>query len=254
MSENQFFASGILQWDHVTFSTPITEQILIQDISTSFSYGERIGIIGVSGAGKSTLLKLCNNLLSPSQGNIYFQQKSLTDYHPLQLRREIVLLLQEPKLLGVTVKQTLIYPLQLQDLPQSEIKLRLTNALATFSIPDSWLDKKEGELSLGQRQLVAIARALMMQPKVLLLDEPISALDQGKADKLSQILLNISKNSDILIMVANHQLDWVREFASRVIVLKQGKLTQDLAVTEVNWQEIKQSFINPVNKSDFADF
>lgn len=254
MSEKIFSASGILHWDHVTFSTSITEQILIQDISTAFSYGERIGIIGASGAGKSTLLRLCNNLLSPSQGNIYFQQQSLTEYNPLQLRREIVLVLQEPKLLGMTAKQALIYPLQLQELPPSEIKFRLTTAMYTFSIPDSWLEKKEGEFSLGQRQLIAIARAIMMQPKVLLLDEPISALDQGKSQKLRQILINLSQEREILIMVANHQLDWVKEFASRVIVLEQGRLIQDLAVTEVNWQEMKQSFIRQVNESDFADF
>jgi D-methionine transport system ATP-binding protein len=254
MSKNQFFPSGILQWHQVTFSTPITEQILIQDISTAFSYGERIGLIGASGAGKSTLLKLSNNLLSPSQGNIYFQQKSLADYHPLQLRREIVLVLQEPKLLGLTVQQSLIYPLQWQGLHSSQIQSRLTNTLATFSLPDSWLEKKEGELSLGQRQLVAIARAFMMQPKVLLLDEPISALDQGKSQELLQILITLSNNSEILIMVANHQLDWLKEFATRVIVLEKGKLTQDLATTEVNWQEIKQSFLNQINKSDFADF
>lgn len=251
MPEFQLSSLEILRWNRVSFVTNITEQTLIHDITISFSMGERIGIIGANGAGKSTFLRLSNHLLSPSQGEIYFQQQPFSNFNPLQLRREIVLILQEPKLLAMTVKQALIYPLELQKLANSEINQRLTAILDTFSLPDSWLDKKEGELSLGQRQLIAIARAVILKPKVLLLDEPTSALDGGKANKLRQILFNLSENEEILIIAVNHQLDWIKQFATRVILLDKGKLVQDSPATEIDWEKVKDNFAQQIDESDF---
>lgn len=244
----------VLCWQKVSFYNPLTEKCLINDISVTFYTSERIGIIGASGAGKSTFLKLSNHLLSATQGHILYQQQSLNQYKSQWLRREIALVLQEPKLLRMSVKEALIYPLHLQELPSKIIESRLNSILDLFAIPDSWLDKKEGELSLGQRQIIAIARAMVMQPQVLLLDEPTSALDQGKATKLREILINLSQNQEILIIVANHQLDWIREFATRIIILEEGKLIKDMPFDEVNWQEIKDNLVKQNNESDFADF
>ncbi len=246
--------STLLLWEKVSFHTPITEQAIITNLSTSAQQGELLGVIGASGSGKSTFLKLCNYLLTPTVGDIYYRQQSLSKFNPVSLRREIVLVLQEPKLLGMTVKNSLIYPLQIQGVATSEIKIRLRDILELFSVPDSWLDKKEGELSLGQRQIIAIARGLMMQPQVLLLDEPTSALDQGKAEQLGKILVNLAKNEHKLIIVANHHLNWVGDFATRVLILKQGKLVDDVSVDEVNWEKIKQDLIKQTEKDDFADF
>lgn len=246
--------SALLRWENVNFYTPITEQLIINDLSTSAYQGEFLGVIGASGAGKSTFLKLSNYLLTPTLGNIYYRQKSFQEFNPISLRREIVLVLQEPKLLGMTVKNVLIYPLQLQNIANEEINTRLTEILDLFAIPDSWLDKKEGELSLGQRQTVAIARGIILQPQVLLLDEPTSALDQGKANQLGNILRDLAQNKSMLILVANHQLNWVEEFATRVLIFERGKLIQDSPVNKVNWQEVKQNFIREIDKDYFADF
>ena len=244
----------ILRWETVSCHTPITEDTLIDNISLTLSKGEKIGVVGASGAGKSTFLKLCNNLISPTQGKIYFQQKSLAELNPLQLRQEIVLVLPEAKLLGMTAKQALIYPLELQQVSEGDINTRLISTLEAFSIPDSWLDKTEAQLSSGQRQLIAIARAVIMQPKILLLDEPSSALDHGKAMLLQKILAQVSTNQQILIIVVNHQLEWVKDFATRVLVLKQGKLKQDSTISQVNWQQIKDEFNQYSQNNDLEDF
>ncbi len=233
----------ILHLEHVSVPATVGSNLLLQDISFKIQPGEIVGVIGGSGAGKTSLLRLLNRLISPCQGEIYIQNTPVEQLTPIQLRRKIILAAQEPKLLGMKVIDALSYPLQLQQLPESEIRPQIDIWTDLLRIPTEWLNKTELELSLGQRQLVAIARALIMQPEVILLDEPTSALDAGMANYLLTVLNDLNHSQNLTIMIVNHQLELIQEFCDRLLLLNQGILEEDVPATELNWQRLRQKIL-----------
>ncbi|MGK7897302.1 MAG: ATP-binding cassette domain-containing protein [Xenococcus sp. (in: cyanobacteria)] len=217
---------------------------LLQNISFAVNTGEKIAIAGASGSGKSSLLKLCNCLYSPTSGKISFSTTEIAQESLVKLRQQIVLVPQEPKLLGMRVHQALTYPLQLQQLSASEIKQRVTTWSEALRIPQIWFERHELQLSLGQRQLVAIARALVMQPLILLLDEPTSALDLGTSDHLLALLNSLVANQQMTIMMVNHQLGLSANFAERILYLEKGSLIEDTIATAPKWQKLQEKLLN----------
>ena len=181
---DNFKSGSILRLQEVSLAASIGSAFLLQNISLAIAQGEKIALVGASGAGKTSLLKLLNRLNTPSSGKMYFQATSFGQIPTVQLRQQIALIPQEPKLLGMNVRESLAYPLHLQKLSPTEIVRRVDTWRNLLRIPETWLERNELQLSLGQRQLVAIARSLVMQPKVLLLDEPTSALDIGIANQI----------------------------------------------------------------------
>jgi D-methionine transport system ATP-binding protein len=199
-------------------------ETILENISFIVNQGDRLGIMGPSGAGKTSLLRLLNRLAEPSQGEIFFEGQAFSGIPVLNLRRQIVLVPQEPKLLGMTVKNSLAYPLELQQLKKNEIQSRIDQYCQKLGIPDEWLKRNELQLSVGQRQLVTIARGLIMQPKILLLDEPTSALDADKSDHLINILIELSETQNLTIIMVNHQQRLIDQFTTQVLSLAQGQL------------------------------
>jgi len=236
----------ILEAKQVTLSDRFGFTEILQAISVEIKPRDRAVILGPSGSGKTSLLRLFNRLSEPTTGTLFFQGTPYNKIPVLSLRKQIVLVPQEPKLLGMTVKEALAYPLTLQQLSQSEIHTRLTAYCEQLQIPESWFDKNELQLSLGQRQLVTIARGLIMQPQVLLLDEPTSALDIGLATKVIEFL----KTQEMTILMVNHQLDIAEFFSDRVLFLKQGKLTKDIPNLHLDWQKLKQEIIATEKKME----
>jgi D-methionine transport system ATP-binding protein len=229
---------SLLHVEGVSLKAKVGPYYLLQDITFEVFPGDRLAIIGATGAGKTSLLRLLNRLSEPNQGKIRFQNQEYSQIQPVTLRRQVHLLLQEPKLLGMNVKEALAYPLQLQKLDPAIIQQRLVEVLSQLHIPNDWLERTEVQLSVGQRQLVAIARSLILEPEILLLDEPTSALDAAKADLLVQTLNVLSETGTRAILMVNHQLNVVQKFANRVLYLQNGRLIADLPIKEVRWQEI----------------
>lgn len=230
--------------EQVSLKPAIGSQFLLQDISAEVLPGERVAIVGASGAGKTSLLRLLNRLQDASAGSIFFEDQDIRQIPVIALRQYITLVGQESKLLGMTVKQALSYPLTLRKLPPSAIQQRLLTWTEHLHIPQDWLERTEVQLSVGQRQWVAIARALMIQPKVLLLDEPTSALDAGRSSYLVERLIEIAQTQQTTILMVNHQLDLAQQFCSRLWYLDRGKLTQNLLADQINWQSLKQNLLD----------
>jgi D-methionine transport system ATP-binding protein len=217
---------------------------LVRDVSFQVFAGDRIAIVGPSGAGKTSLLRLINRLNEPKSGALYFEGQPYVKIPVLQLRQQVVLVLQESKLLGMTVQDALAYPLQLRGLDKKAIQSRVGEWMERFQIPSDWLNRTEQQLSVGQRQIVAIARAVLTHPKVLLLDEPTSALDAGRSQQLLRVLNNISTNYDTTILMINHQLDLAEQFSDRLLYFEQGQLLQDQSSRQVDWLALKQRLQN----------
>ncbi|MEM9539336.1 MAG: ATP-binding cassette domain-containing protein [Cyanobacteria bacterium P01_E01_bin.42] len=232
-------ATPLLRLKQVSFTSSLGSEYLLKDISFNIDRGDRVALIGASGSGKTTLLKLLNRLEDPTSGQIFWQDSPFPDLPVLQLRRDIALVLQEPKLLGMRVKDALAYPLQLQRISQKESQERVEKWCKKMRIPEEWRDRNELQLSLGQRQLVTIARALILQPKILLLDEPTSALDVGIAAHLLEVLTEIARDEKVTIIMVNHQLEFVREFCDRVLYLQQGCLICDTSAKDLDWDKLQ---------------
>ncbi|MDX2214272.1 MAG: ATP-binding cassette domain-containing protein [Oculatellaceae cyanobacterium bins.114] len=231
-----------LRLEQVSLKSVVGSQLLLNNVSFQVKRGDRIVVIGPSGAGKTSLLRSLNRLIEISQGKIYFENRDIRQIPVVQLRQQITLVLQESKLLDMTVREALTYPLQLRGISPAVSKQRLDTWLEELHIPLDWLDRTETQLSVGQRQLVAIARALITEPKVLLLDEPTSALDAGRGAYLMQVLTRLAERGTPIVMV-NHQLDLAQQFCDRLLYMQQGSLLQDVAATEVNWQELKERLV-----------
>jgi D-methionine transport system ATP-binding protein len=232
-----------LRVEQVSLVTALGGQYLLNNISFEVATGSRICLIGPSGAGKTSLLRLLNRLSELSSGAIYLENQDIRKIPILQLRRQVMLVSQEPKLLGMTVQQALAYPLMLQQLPQRQIQERLEAYRELLHIPVDWLERTELQLSVGQRQLVAIARALIVQPKILLLDEPTSALDAGIASHVLGVLADLAAKDNMSILMVNHQLDIAQLFCSRLLYLQNGQLLQDTSSEQIDWKQLRETLV-----------
>lgn len=224
-----------LQLQQVDVVTSFGNQYLLQNISFEVLAGERIGIVGASGSGKTTLLRLLNRLRDPTAGHITFEQTSLLEWPVLSLRSQVMLVPQEPKLLGMTVQEALTYPLKLQKVSDQTGQKRVALWRQRLGIPDEWLNLTELQLSVGQRQIVCWARACVSEPKICVLDEPTSALDPGTIERAVQMLIA----SPMTLLIASHQFDFLAKVCDRILWLEQGQLKLDLPIADVNWATIK---------------
>ncbi|OCR02488.1 cobalt ABC transporter [Oscillatoriales cyanobacterium USR001] len=236
-------SSHQLRLESVSVTTPLGTKYLLEDISFKVSRGDRVAIVGSSGAGKSTLLRSLNRLIEPVRGSIYWENQDYRQMSAIAWRRQVTLVLQESRLLGMSVREALAYPLKLRSIGTSEIGKQVNYGMEILKIPQQWLDRTELQLSMGQRQLVAIARALIIQPKILLLDEPTSALDTGRARQVLDVLMQVNTSQQMTILMANHQLELAEEFSTQVIHLQKGKLLQDALTSSIDWANLRQSSI-----------
>lgn len=232
-----------LRVDQVSLTASLGSQYLLSNISFAGCRGDRICLIGPSGAGKSSLLRLLNRLSEPTSGAIYLENQNIRQIPVIELRRQVMLVPQEPKLLGMTVREALAYPLLLQQLPKRQIEERLETSRELLHLPGEWLERSELQLSVGQRQLVAIARALVIQPKILLLDEPTSALDAGIASHVLRVLSELAVKDNLTVLMVNHQLDMAQLFCNRVLYLEQGQLRQDKQAEQMNWKQLRENLM-----------
>jgi len=233
----------LLRVSQVSLAATVGLGFLLKDISFEVFSGERVAIVGPSGAGKTSLLRLLNRLNEASSGTILLENQDIRKIPPTQLRQQVNLVFQEPKLLGMTVIDAIAYPLVLRRLPAAEVKQRLGYWMQRLHIPEDWQNRTEVNLSAGQRQLVAIARALVTQPKILLLDEPTSAIDAGRASYLIKVLTQLSQENGTPILMVNHQLELAEQFATKVLRLENGELIEEVAAKQVDWQQLRQKLI-----------
>jgi UDP-glucose/iron transport system ATP-binding protein len=185
-------------------------------------------IVGPSGAGKSSLLRLLNRLADPDAGTIAYRGKSLGEYEPLVLRREVSLVPQLPALLEGTVGSNLAYAAHLAcKAPDPGRCLRLAGLDPEFA------DRDVAKLSVGEQQRAMLGRALAQEPKVLLLDEPTSALDHATRDAIEATLAELRRELEISIVLVSHDPEQARRLGDWVVRLEQGRAIKAGPIEEV---------------------
>lgn len=241
---------SVLEFVDVSLRAEVGIGLLLDHISFAIAPQIRLAIVGPSGAGKTSLLRLMNRLAEPTSGQIWYRQQPLAQYPVVNLRRQIGLVLQDSKLLEQSVEETLCYPARLRGIGAAEARQTLPSWLERLKIPQDWLSRQAVELSVGQRQRVAIARTLITQPDIVLLDEPTSAQDMGYAQHL---LTYLTKQTDSTVVMINHQLDLIADWATHVLSLHRGHLISYEPVKQVNWATLKQTIVTAQTRDDWDD-
>lgn len=192
------------------------------DIDFSIERGKLASIIGPSGCGKSTTLNLISGLLSPKSGNIIVNGKDVTNTKTN--KRKIALVFQDYALFPhMTVSQNIAYPLKIQKYNKKEIQERIKKYLSIVNLI-GYGKRNTSSLSGGERQRVALARALASNPDVLLLDEPLSALDVKLRDHLRLEIRRIQKQTGITTLYVTHDQEEAFSISDKVIVMNNGRV------------------------------
>jgi cobalt/nickel transport system ATP-binding protein len=204
--------------------------LALDNVSLSFTAGDRIALLGTNGSGKTTLLHHLNGILQPTSGKVYFEDKPLKydSKSLLNLRKRVGFIFQDPndQLFAPTVKQDVAFgPLNLGQ-PPDQVQKVVEEALRTVGMAE-YAEKPPHFLSLGQKKRVALAGVLAMQPEVLIMDEPTSNLDPRATSEILHLLLHLNKESKITLLLATHDVDMVPIFANKLFILNKGKLVSE---------------------------
>jgi putative ABC transport system ATP-binding protein len=200
----------------------------LNGLSFNVCKGDYIGIIGTSGSGKTTLLNCISSIDSVTKGNVYFGGKNLKelsqDERSKFRRNELGFVFQDFKLLEtLTAFENIAFSLTLKGINKKFIKDKVTNIASRLGINNKTLNKFPSQLSGGQQQKVAIARAIVTEPTLILADEPTGALDSGASKKLLECFLKLNQEVGATILVVTHDI-LVASYCQKVLFLKDGKL------------------------------
>lgn len=187
--------------------------------------GKTTCIVGTSGAGKSTLVRLLNRMNPLTSGTITYEGVDLETIDPVALRRDVVMLAQTPLLFKGTVEENVQKGVQFAE-KEEKTKEEMARALETVSLAiDGATDV--AKLSGGEKQRVALARVLLMDPNVYLLDEPTSALDPGTEAEVMRAFLEEAKRRQQTVLIITHSRDVAEQFADRIITVEKGRIVHD---------------------------
>ncbi len=212
-----------IRFDNVGFTYPGSTAGIF-DISLEIGQGELVAVIGASGSGKTTLLKLLAGFLTPSKGRIFINDQDVTQTPPR--KRDLGLVFQSYALFQhMNVWKNVAYPLKVRGLKPELRKQRAFQALSMVNL-QGLEERMPCTLSGGQQQRVALARALVFEPRGLLLDEPLSALDASLRANMRDEITRVQKQADIAALHVTHDQEEALSMASRVAVMENGRLVQ----------------------------
>ncbi|MDU4961865.1 MAG: ABC transporter ATP-binding protein [Sporomusaceae bacterium] len=229
----------ILSIEHVVKQFPVAGGRLLtacNDVSLSLYQGETLGVVGESGCGKSTLVKLIMQLHATTSGAIRYRGEDLTQLKGERLRqsrRHIQMVFQDPAQAfnpKMKIKDILCEPLRnFKLLKNSEAEEKAGTLLRMVELPEQFADRYPGNMSGGQRQRIGIARALALQPDILVCDEATSALDVSVQKKVVELLVKIQREQNLAMIFICHDLALVSQVSHRVAVMYLGNIVEVLA-------------------------
>jgi len=200
----------------------------VKEVSFTVPEGKIACLIGPSGCGKTTTLKMINRLIEPSSGDVFINQESILSQDPIQLRRKIGYVIQRVGLMPhMRISRNVGLLEEVKKSPKPKIKERVSELLELVGLPVKEYGRRyPGELSGGQQQRIGIARALMSNPPLLLMDEPFGALDPITRNSMQQEFLRLNEKLKKTIILVTHDLTEAFKMADQVILMNQGKIVQ----------------------------
>ncbi len=210
----------ILELKHVSYI--VEKKEILQDVNFDVAQHDFLTLIGPSGSGKSTTLKLIASLISPTSGEILYNGKKIESIEPIQYRREVSYCFQQPSLFGKTVKDNLIFPYQIR---KKEVdNNRLSSLLKQVDLTDDFLDKDINSLSGGEKQRIALIRNIVFLPKVLLLDEVTTGLDDENKEIVHGLIKQVYDKGVTILQVTHDQSEI--NAAKKTIEMQKGGILQ----------------------------
>lgn len=199
---------------------------ILHDVTIDIPDGRVTALIGPSGAGKSSLLRLLNRLDDPVAGTIRYRGRPLASLPVGEHRRRVGFVFQMPVMFPGTVRDNLAVAAGIAAVPSDEIDHRMAESLRLAEVSGDLVDRESTRLSVGQKQRINIARALMTGPESLLLDEPDASLDPETAQKLMATIARLSIDGGVTVVAATHRVAEAREISSHAVMLDAGSVVE----------------------------
>lgn len=209
---------SLLEFKNVSYMSD--DKTILQNVSFQIESGDFVSIVGPSGSGKSTILRLSCNLISPTEGDIFFDGINYQQYKPTDLRKNIIYCFQSPYLFGTTVMKNLIFPYKIRNMEPDFS--RIHTLFEKFHMSSDYLERDVLNLSGGEKQRIALIRSMVFMPKILLLDEITSALDVDNTVIVEEVIQSLNKEG-LTIMWITHNPKQSRKYANKVLTIDSGK-------------------------------
>ncbi|MGU7849162.1 ATP-binding cassette domain-containing protein [Streptococcus suis] len=217
----------MIDYQNVSLTCKVSGPIL-KNLTFDIQEGEFFVLIGPSGSGKTTTLKLINRLIEQTEGEVFFQGKRLKDFDLRDLRLETGYVLQQIALFpNMTVAENIALIPEMKGLGKEETLTRTRELLTKVGLePDSYLNRLPKDLSGGEKQRIGILRAIIANPKVLLMDEPFSALDPISKAQLQDLIKELHEEFKMTTVFVTHDMDEAVKLADRICLMQDGQVVQ----------------------------
>jgi energy-coupling factor transport system ATP-binding protein len=211
------------------------EKVALDRINCRIEAGEIVGIIGHTGSGKSTLIQHFNGILKPTSGKVIINNTDITSKNLKDMRKQVGIVFQYPEhqLFEETVYKDIAFGLVKAGIEIDEIDVRIRNVIRTLGLTPDILDKSPFELSGGQKRRVAIAGVIVLEPNILILDEPTAGLDPKGRDEVFEFIREFHKLLGITVILVSHSMEDIARMVNRVIVMNKGTIMMDGTTSEV---------------------
>ena len=216
----------MIEYKHVALR--YGEKSVLEDVNLKIKDGEFMVLVGPSGSGKTTMLKMINRLLEPTDGNIYMDDKRIKDYNQRDLRLSTGYVLQQIALFpNLTVAENIAIIPEMKGWNKDKIKQNTAELLEMVGLPaKEYAGRLPSMLSGGEQQRVGIVRAIIGEPRILLMDEPFSALDAISRKQLQVLIKKLHNEFGVTIIFVTHDTDEALLLADRIAVLQNGQICQ----------------------------
>ncbi len=217
-----------------TVSKKFEDLQAVSSVNLSLSERETLVLVGPSGCGKSTLIRLAIGIITPDEGEVYFNGELVTPENSVEIRRKIGYVIQEGGLFPhLTANQNIRLVAEYLEWNSDKIRARIKGLADLTHFPADALERFPLQLSGGQRQRVSLMRALMLDPEVLLLDEPLGALDPMIRADLQEELKEIFRSLGKAVLLVTHDINEAGFFADEIVLMKDGKVLQQGSITNL---------------------
>lgn len=216
-----------LEARHVRFTYP-DGTLALDGVNFRVPHGEFVAMLASNGSGKTTLIRVCTGLLKPQEGQVLVGGEPIASLSQKQLYQQVGLVLQNPsdQLFAATVEEDVAFGPRNLGLDESEVQRRVDEALDCVGAA-ALRERAIHHLSFGQQKRVAVAGVLAMKPRILVLDEPTAGLDPAGEHQMLRLLATLNREQGITIVLATHSVDMLPLFATRIYVLKQGRVLRE---------------------------